>query len=70
MMLNGKLFLHIVDTKAGLQNAVFIDYKSAKVFGFNHWASVQTVFPNIIRLDRETSFTLSEYRENSDNLGI
>ena len=73
MWLNGKPVLHVVDTETGFQNAIFIQDKTAENLWndfINCWASVYTGFPEIIRLDRETSFTSTAFRENAEGVGV
>lgn len=66
MLVENKLFLHILNIEKGLQIDELIkgktEYYLLNVF-FNCWVSVYTVIPEIIRLDRETSFMANEVRQ-------
>lgn len=73
MWLNVKPVLHIVDTRTGFENAIFIRAKSAEslwIYFINFWATIYIRFPQIIRLDRETRFTSVEFSENAKTIGI
>lgn len=64
--------LHIVDVEKKFQNLIFINGKTSNygTTSVDCLASVYTGFPSIIILDRETSFTSEEFRENSNNICI
>lgn len=73
---NGKQALHILYTSSGFQNSVFIRDKSAESLStdlINCWASAYIRFPEIIRLNRDTSFrsyvkTLRIFGSNSNSM--
>lgn len=60
MSLNGKPVLHILETETGFQNDLFTGDKTAErlwTIFINCWTSVCIKFPEIVQLDRYTSFT-------------
>ena len=73
MYLNSKPVLHVVDTATNFQNAVFIRSKSAIDIWqdfLDCWVTVYTGFPEIIRLDRESSFVSDKFRNNAKDNGV
>ena len=73
MWLNGKPVLHVVDTATNFQNAVFLKSKSTDDIWndfIDCWTSVHVGFPEIIRLDRESSFTSDQFRKNAKTVGV
>lgn len=65
--------LHVVDTHTRYQNAVFIKDKSVQGLwevSIVCWTSVYTSYPQTIRLDKESSFDNSFFRQACTEQGI
>lgn len=68
MWVNNKPVLHVVVTAIKFQNAVFFKSKYTKEVWkdfIEFWISVYIIFPEIIRLDRESSLPSENFRNNA-----
>lgn len=73
MWIDVKPVLHIIYTEDGFKNSIFIRYKSAELLWrdfISCWEYLYIGFREIIRLDREPSFTSMKIRENVGNIGF
>lgn len=73
MLLNQKPVPYIFDTETGFQDGICTTIKSAEHIwndSINFCKSVYTRFPDVIPLDRETSFTSNKFGNITEDLGI
>lgn len=73
MWLDNQPVLDVVEAATNFQNAVFLKSKSTtdiwKAF-FHYWTSVYIAFPKIKKLEKESSLSSRNFRNNAKDVGV